>query len=52
MKEQNELVKNFDRFHTLKHSSITAKAFTEKGLYMLTEATIVEEPETTYGDEN
>lgn len=32
--EIQELVKNFDRFTTLKHS-ITGKAFTEKGLYML-----------------
>ena len=33
--EKNELVKNFDRFKTLKHSTVNPKAFTEKGLYML-----------------
>jgi hypothetical protein len=32
--ERQELIKNFDRFETLKHS-ISTKAFTEKGLYML-----------------
>jgi phage regulator Rha-like protein len=32
---KNELVENFDRFKTLKHSSVKPKAFTEKGLYML-----------------
>jgi len=32
---KNELVENFDRFKTLKHSSAKPKAFTEKGLYML-----------------
>ena len=41
-KEKNELVENFDRFHKLKHSSATLKAFTEKGLYML--ATILKSP--------
>jgi hypothetical protein len=39
---QNELVKNFDRFDTLKHSTTTPSAFTEKGLYML--ATILKSP--------
>ena len=34
-KDKNELVKNFDRFKTLKHSSVPIKAFTEKSLYML-----------------
>ena len=34
-KEKNELVKNFHRFNSLKHSSVSPKAFTEKGLYML-----------------
>lgn len=29
------LVENFDRFETLKHSSVNPKGFTEKGLYML-----------------
>jgi len=33
--EKNELVKNFHRFNSLKHSSVSPKAFTEKGLYML-----------------
>ena len=33
--EKTELVKNFDRFNSLKHSTATSKAFTEKGLYML-----------------
>ena len=32
---KNELVENFDRFKTLKHSSVKPKAFSEKGLYML-----------------
>jgi len=36
---KKELVENFDRFKTLKHSSVKPKAFTEKGLYML--ATII-----------
>ncbi|MDP8162131.1 ORF6N domain-containing protein [Pasteurella skyensis] len=36
---KNELVKNFDRFEKLKHSTANPKAFTEKGLYML--ATII-----------
>ena len=34
-KEKNELVKNFHRFNSLKHSTVTPKAFTEKGLYMI-----------------
>jgi phage regulator Rha-like protein len=33
--EKNELVKNFDRFNSMKHSIIQPKAFTEQGLYML-----------------
>ena len=33
--EKNELVKNFDRFNSLKHSVVTPNAFTERGLYML-----------------
>ncbi|MBL0702643.1 MAG: ORF6N domain-containing protein [Sulfurospirillum sp.] len=36
---KNELVKDFDRFNKLKHSSVLPKVFTEKGLYML--ATII-----------
>ena len=42
--ENQQLVENFDRFKTLKHSSST-KAFTEKGLYML--ATILKSPIAT-----
>jgi hypothetical protein len=34
-KEKYELVKNFDRFNRLKHSTVLPAAFTEKGLYML-----------------
>lgn len=37
--EKSELVKNFDRFGPLKHSTVVPHAFTEKGLYML--ATII-----------
>lgn len=33
--EKDELVKTFDRFNCLKHSSANPTAFTEKGLYML-----------------
>ncbi len=33
--EETELVKNFDRFANLKHSTVPLKAFTERGLYML-----------------
>jgi hypothetical protein len=43
--EKGELVKNFDRFKPLKHSSAPIKAFTEKGLYML--ATILKSPQAT-----
>ena len=43
--EENELVKNFDRFTNLKHSSAPFKAFTEKGLYML--ATILKSDRAT-----
>lgn len=42
LEDKNELVENFDRFKRLKHSSVTPKAFTEKGLYML--ATILKSP--------
>lgn len=42
---KNELVENFDRFKTLKHSSVKLKAFTEKGLYML--ATILKSKKAT-----
>lgn len=33
--EKQQLVENFDRFGTMKHSVMEPKAFTEKGLYML-----------------
>ena len=33
--EKQELVKNFDRFDKLKHSTVPPHAFTEQGLYML-----------------
>ena len=33
--EKNELVENFDRFKSLKHSTVLPTAFTERGLYML-----------------
>lgn len=44
-KEKKELVENFDRFNTLKHSTALPKAFTEKGLYML--ATILKSKQAT-----
>jgi hypothetical protein len=37
--EKSELIKTFDRFEPLKHSTVMPHAFTEKGLYML--ATII-----------
>lgn len=40
--EKDQLVENFDRFRKLKHSSVSLKVFTEKGLYML--ATILKSP--------
>ncbi|MCL2028534.1 MAG: ORF6N domain-containing protein [Bacteroidales bacterium] len=43
--EKQELVENFHRFDSLKHSIATPKAFTEKGLYML--ATILKSPQAT-----
>ena len=33
--EREELVKNFDRFNVLKHSTVMPTAFTERGLYMM-----------------
>lgn len=33
--EKQQLVENFDRFKSMKHSVMEPKAFTEKGLYML-----------------
>jgi len=44
-KEKTELVKNFHRFNSLKHSTVLPSAFTEKGLYML--ATILKSPNAT-----
>ena len=41
--DRGELVKNFDQFKNLKHSTAQPKAFTEKGLYML--ATILKSPQ-------
>ena len=32
--EKKELVENFDRFKTLKHSTVAPTAFTERGLYI------------------
>jgi hypothetical protein len=43
--DRDELVKTFDRFKNLKHSTTQPKAFTEKGLYML--ATILRSPQAT-----
>ncbi|MDR0368277.1 MAG: ORF6N domain-containing protein [Bacteroidales bacterium] len=43
--EKQELIKNFDRFDRLKHSTAFPSAFTEKGLYML--ATILKSPKAT-----
>lgn len=43
--EKSELIKNFDRFGNLKHSSAAPKAFSEKGLYML--ATILKSRQAT-----
>jgi len=40
--EKKELIKNFDRFKNLKHSTAPIKGFTERGLYML--ATILKSP--------
>jgi len=40
-----KLVENFDRFNSLKHSTVVPTAFTEKGLYML--ATILKSPTAT-----
>ena len=35
LEEKNELVKNFDRFNKLKHSTALPNAFTERGCYMM-----------------
>ena len=42
LSEKQDVIKNFDRFENLKHSTVTPHAFTEKGLYML--ATILKSP--------
>jgi len=43
--EKAELVENFHRFTKLKHSTVTPKAFPEKGLYMM--ATILKSKQAT-----
>lgn len=43
--DKSELVEKFDRFNSLKHTTVLPKAFTEKGLYML--ATILKSPKAT-----
>ena len=43
--EKQELVENFHRLESLKHSMVEPKAFTERGLYML--ATILKGPRAT-----
>lgn len=43
--ETQYVVENFDRFKTLKHSTVDPHAFTERGLYML--ATILKSPIAT-----
>ena len=43
--DKAELVKNFDRFSSIKHSTVQPTAFSEKGLYML--ATILKSPNAT-----
>lgn len=45
VEEKRKLVENFHRFQKIKHSSVTPKAFSEKGLYML--ATILKSPAAT-----
>jgi hypothetical protein len=45
MDNRNQPVENFDRFKTMKHSTVKPKAFTDKGLYML--ATILKSPQAT-----
>jgi hypothetical protein len=42
---ENQPVENFDRFKTMKHSTVKPKAFTDKGLYML--ATILKSSQAT-----
>jgi len=43
--DKSELVENFDRFNSLKHSTALPSAFTEKGLYML--ATVLKSTNAT-----
>ena len=45
MDNRNQPVEIFDRFKTMKHSTVKPKAFTDKGLYML--ATILKSPKAT-----
>ena len=40
--EKQQLVENFDRFDSMKHSTVAHKAFAEQGLYLL--ATILKSP--------
>jgi hypothetical protein len=40
--EKQYVVENFDRFKTLKNSTVEPRAFTERGLYMI--ATILKSP--------
>ena len=48
--EKIELIKKFDRFNKLKHSTVNPKVFTEKGLYML--ATIIKSKVATQTSKN
>ena len=48
--EKQQLVENFDRFDSMKHSTVAPKAFTEQGLYML--ATILKSPLATQTTSN
>ena len=48
--EKIELIKKFDRFNKLKHSTVNPKVFTEKGLYML--ATIIKSKIATQTSKN
>ena len=43
--EKKELVEKFDRFNSLKHSTVSPTAFTERGLYMI--ATILKSAKAT-----
>jgi len=45
IEEKNELAENFHRFERLKHTTVNPKAFSEKGLYMLT--TIIKSKKAT-----